>query len=480
MSGSYLPDIHRMLPQAADSEQGTLCSMILSAEAFDSAVEKGVRAEWFHIPAHSTIFTAIQGMRDERMKIDVVTLTQWLRDRKTLDQIGGAAYVADICTFLPTAANLGFYLKILEDKFILRQLINGCTEIAARAYDEQDNVSGLVDEAQEKIMAIAAIRYGIRDDYETSAEVVMQAVQSIETMQGKEGCSGLSTGYPEVDHITDGLKNGEMIVIAARPSMGKTALAMNIAEHISVAQKLPVAVFSLEMSKQQLVQRMILSRARINWQKFREGTLGDEAYPAIAKAANQLGTSPIHWCDKSPMTMSYLAAVSRRWKKKFGIRAIVIDYLQLLRGAKTYKGDNREKEVSEVSSGIKNLAKELDVPIVVLAQLSRKPDDRTGSSRGRPQLSDLRESGSIEQDADIVGLLVREEYYATNDEEKKESEGKATLIIAKQRNGPVGDVPLTFIKEFTRFESRARCEEPELVHMPPPPKKKKSHSSYHH
>jgi len=249
-----------------------------------------------------------------------------------------------------------------------------------------------------------------------------------------------------------------MIVIAARPSMGKTALAMNMAEHMSIELKKAIAVFSLEMSSQQLVQRLLCSRARVNLGRVRDGFLSERDFPALQTAASKLAESKIFIDDTSGLTILELRAKARRLKSQHDIQAIFIDYLQLLRSATKRAQDNRQLEIAEISSGLKALAKELNIPVVVLAQLNRNPEQRTGDSRGRPRLSDLRESGSIEQDADLVGLLVREEYYADSDEEKKEVAGKATLIIAKQRNGPVGDVPLTFLKEYTRFENRAEDE----------------------
>ena len=261
--------------------------------------------------------------------------------------------------------------------------------------------------------------------------------------------------------MTDGLHGAEMFVIAARPSMGKTALAMNIAEHVALEAKKPVAIFSLEMSSQQLVQRLLCSRAKVNLQRVRDGFLSERDFPNLTTAASKLAESKIYIDDTAGLNILELRAKARRLKTQHDIQLIVIDYLQLLKSTSKRAQDNRQIEITEISNGVKALAKELAIPIIVLAQLNRNPENRTGESKGRPRLSDLRESGAIEQDADIVTLLVREEYYADSDEEKAESEGKATLIIAKQRNGPVGDVPLTFLKEFTRFEDRARGPEPD-------------------
>jgi replicative DNA helicase len=289
---------------------------------------------------------------------------------------------------------------------------------------------------------------------------VMAALDSIERLYASRGAiSGLSTGFADLDRMTDGLHPGEMIVIAARPSMGKTALAMNMAEHIAVTQGKAVAVFSAEMSAVQLHQRLICSRARVNLHRVREGFLMDGSFPAITRAATEIAESQLFIVDAVAATINAVRAKARRLHRKHGLSAIFVDYLQLLHSRSAQSKHNREREISEISQGLKSLGKELDVPIVVLSQLNRNADGRTGSDKGRPMLSDLRESGSIEQDADFVGLLMREEYYVTDEQERLEVEGRATLIIAKQRNGPVGDVRLMFLKEFMRFEDREKKDD---------------------
>ncbi|TCO85259.1 replicative DNA helicase [Chthoniobacter flavus] len=394
-------------------------------------------------------------MWDKGKPIDLITVTQLLQDQKQLDQSGGAAYVSELFTYLPTAANAEHYIEILVEKHTLREIIKVCTEYAARCYDEQDVVATLLDSVEQGIFKISQSRYQAKSM--SMKDQVMQAIHSIEELYDRRGAiTGLPTGFAELDKMTDGLHGAEMIVIAARPSMGKTALAMNIAEHIALEAKHAVAVFSLEMSTSQLVQRLLCSRARVNLGSIRNGFLSERDFPALTSAAAKLAESKIFIDDTPGLSILELRAKARRLKSQHDIRAIFIDYLQLLRSTSRRAQDNRQLEIAEISSGIKSLAKELNIPIVVLAQLNRNPESRSGESKGRPRLSDLRESGSIEQDADVVGLLVREEYYAENEEDKKESEGKATLIIAKQRSGPVGDCPLTFLKEFTRFENRAR------------------------
>ena len=455
---TYLPDTHRLLPQSPDAERGVLCSILLSPREIGSlCVERGLAPECFHIPAHFTIFAVLLELWNAAKPIDFITLTQVLRDRNLLDQVGGAAFVTELYTFIPTAANAAYYIDILQEKWTLRQIITICTEYAARSYDEQDNVPDLLDQVEQHVNKIA------REQFQTRAfsmkEEVMDAIESIEKLYQRKGAiTGLATGYSELDKMTDGLHGAEMFVIAARPSMGKTALAMNIAEHVALEQKKAVAIFSLEMSSQQLVQRLLCSRARVSLKKIAEGFLVEHNFASLTNAASKLSESRMFIDDTPGLSILELRAKARRLKTQHDIELIVIDYLQLLRSTSRRAQDNRQLEISEISNGVKALAKELNIPIVVLAQLNRNPENRSGDSKGRPRLSDLRESGSIEQDADIVTLLVREEYYADTDEEKEASEGKATLIIAKQRNGPTGDVPLTFLKEFTRFEDRAHSE----------------------
>jgi replicative DNA helicase len=296
----------------------------------------------------------------------------------------------------------------------------------------------------------------VKTEIVPTKELVMEAIEQIEKLYETRGSvTGLPTGFIELDRMTSGLHAAEMIVIAARPSMGKTALAMNIAEHVAMEIGKAVAVFSLEMSSQQLVQRILCSRAKVDLQRVRNGFLSERDFPNLTAAASQVAAAKMFIDDTAGLSITELRAKARRLKSQQDIQLIVIDYLQLLRSMSRRAQDNRKLEISEISAGIKALAKELNLPIIVIAQLNRQPDTRAKEG-GRPRLSDLRESGSIEQDADLVGLLVRPEYYETDDEAKLERAGEAELIIAKQRNGPTGDVPLTFLKQYTRFESRTR------------------------
>jgi replicative DNA helicase len=447
-------DIHRTPPHSVDAEQGVLGSMLISPrETIAECVEK-INEDYFYVPAHRTIYNVLVDLWNASQAIDLITFTQVLRDRHLLDSVGGAAFVTSLFTFVPTAANVGYYLDFVRDKYILREIISASTESVRRAYEEQDEVNSLLDEVEQRIFAVGEDRF--KGQMLSMKEQVMSTLESIEKLfENKGAITGISTGFRDLDKLTSGLHPSEMIVIAARPSMGKTALAMNIAEHAAIESKLPVAIFSLEMSAQQLVQRMLCSRARVNLAKTRDGFLAEADFPKLTHAASKLAEAKIFIDDSAGLSILELRAKARRLKAQQQVQLIVVDYLQLLRSTSRRAQDNRQLEISEISAGLKGLAKELKIPIIVVAQLNRNPEIRTGSGKGVPRLADLRESGSIEQDADLVGLLVREEYYADSDEERAELEGKAELIIAKQRNGPIGQVKLTFLKDFTRFEDRA-------------------------
>ena len=445
-------DIHRTLPHSIEAEQGVLGSMLISPrEIIAECVEK-INEEYFYVPAHQTIYVVLVELWNAGQGIDLITFTQVLRDRNLLETVGGAAAVTSLFTFVPTAANVTYYLEIVRDKYILRQIIAACTESVRRSFEEQDEVHNLLDEVEQKIFSVGEDRF--KGQVLTMKDQVMEAIEAIEQLyERRGGITGISTGFAELDRMTNGLHESEMIVIAARPSMGKTALAMNIAEHVAINEKLPVAVFSLEMSSQQLVQRLLCSRARVNLQKVRDGFLAERDFPSLTAAASKLAEAQIFIDDSASLSILELRAKARRLKAQKDIKLIVVDYLQLLRSTTRRAQDNRQLEISEISAGLKGLAKELKVPVLVLAQLNRQPEARTG---GKPRLSDLRESGSIEQDADLVGLLVRPEIYEEDEDARAEKAGEAELIIAKQRNGPVGEIALTFLKEFTRFEDRAR------------------------
>ncbi|MGH7984095.1 MAG: replicative DNA helicase [Candidatus Udaeobacter sp.] len=448
-------DIHRTPPHSVDAEQGVLGSMLISPrETIAECVEK-INEDYFYVPAHRTIYDVLVDLWNAGQAIDLITFTQVLRDRHLLDSIGGAAFVTSLFTFVPTAANVGYYLEIVRDKYILRQIISAATESVRRAYEEQDEVNSLLDEVEQRIFAVGQDRF--QGQLLTMKERVLEAVEALESISERKGAlTGISTGFADLDRLTSGLHSSEMIVIAGRPSMGKTAIAMNIAEHVAVKEKLPVAVFSLEMSSEQLVQRMLCSGARINLKKLKDGFLAASDFHNITVAAAKLAEAKVFIDDTSALTILELRAKARRIKAQNDIQLIVIDYLQLLRSTTRRAQDNRQLEISEISGGIKSLAKELNVPIIVAAQLNRNPEMRTGAAKNRPRLADLRESGAIEQDADVVGLLYREKYYADTENDRDDTMGKAELIIAKQRNGPSGEtVKLTFLEDVTRFVDRA-------------------------
>src|SRR5436853_1284309 len=451
-------DIHRTPPHSVEAEQGVLGSMLVSPRGtLGECVEK-INEEYCYVPAHQTIYTVLVELWNAGQAIDLITFTQVLRDRNLLESVGGAAFVTSLFTFVPTAANVQYYLDIVRDKYILREIIAAATESVRRAYEEQDEVNNLLDEVEQRIFAVGEDRF--KGQMLSMKEQVMSTLESIEKLfENKGAITGVSTGFRDLDKLTSGLHSSEMIVIAARPSMGKTALAMNIAEHAAIEVKLPVAIFSLEMSAQQLVQRMLCSRAGVNLAKTRDGFLAEADFPKLTYAASKLAEAKIFIDDSAGLSILELRAKARRLKAQQDVQLIIVDYLQLLRSTSRRAQDNRQLEISEISAGLKGLAKELKIPVIVVAQLNRQPEQRSG---GKPRLSDLRESGSIEQDADLVGLLVRPEIYEEDEEARAEKAGEAELIIAKQRNGPVGEIPLTFLKEFTRFETRARnVSEPE-------------------
>lgn len=453
-------DIHRAPPHSVEAEQGVLGSMLLSPKEVIPEVVGQVGPDYFYVPSHQTIFVALVDMWDSGEAVDLITFTQRLRDMGHLETVGGPALITNLYSFVPTAANVGYYVDIVRDKYILRSLIATSTENVWRAYEEQDEVGPLLDEAESRLLSIGDDRY--KTDVRSMKDNVMVAIEQIgDAYERKGGIIGIATGFSEFDRMTGGLRDSEMVVIAARPSMGKTALAMNIAEHVTVNDGKAVGVFSLEMSVDQLTQRLLCSRARVNLQKLRDGFLGERDFPSLTAAAAKLSEAKMLIDDSSGMSILELRAKARRMKSKHDICLVIVDYLQLLRSTSKRGQENRQVEVSEISAGLKNLAKEIKVPVVVLAQLNRQPEARHG---GRPRLSDLRESGSIEQDADLVALLTRPEIYEEDHEVRAEMAGEAELIIAKQRNGPVGEVPLTFLKEFTRFEDRARqYSEPEQM-----------------
>ncbi len=451
-----IDDALRSMPVNAEAERAVLSCMLLDPTSIIPKAVENISPGFFYLPGHRIIFETILHLYKSRPngELDIITLNAELTDKEQIDQVGGPQFVADLLNELPTTALFDHYLEILKSKFILRRVIQDCTEMASAAYDRPESAAQFLDSVEKKILQI-------RDETENSSEIkhmseiVMDLIQTLEDLYESKGSAGISSGFPDLDEMTTGFHGGEMIVIAARPAMGKTSFAMNIVEHVAMVDKNPVAVFSLEMSSEQLVQRLLCSLAKIDMKKMRGGFLGKNDFHKITHYACQLRDAPIFIDDTPGISINELQAKARRLKQQHDIKMIMIDYLQLLKAPDIGKRDGREKEVSEISGGLKGIAKELNIPVIVLAQLNRNPDARTG---GTPKMSDLRESGSIEQDADLVSLLMRDLYYAENDEERAEKEGLAKLIIAKQRNGPTGDVPLTFNASSMRFVSRARVE----------------------
>ena len=448
--------IDRMLPHSLEGEQGVLGSMLIAPEELVDEVASRITPAVFYHPAHTTIYEIILDLSERKIPLDIISLTQTLRERKQLDSVGGAAFITSLIGFTPTAANAMYYVEIVLEKYLLRELIAAATEIATCGYDDAGEAYSLLDNAEARILAIRE-KLDRKDEDSSMKDEVMAAVEQIERLYENRGqLTGLPTGFKGFDNMTGGLQKTDMIVIAGRPSMGKSALAGNIIEHVALVAKQAVGVFSAEMSTQQLVQRFLCSRARVNVQKVRDGFLSERDFPNLTTAAAKLAESQIFIDSRSSPSIMQIRAKARRWKKKYGIKLLVVDYLQLLRSTSRRGQDNRVLEVAEISAGLKGLAKELDIPIIVLAQLNRKPEERSG---GKPRMSDLKESGAIEQDADLVALLTRAEYYADDEEAKQEVRGEAILDIVKQRNGPVGEVKLTFLKEYTRFEDRADTQE---------------------
>jgi len=453
-------DLHRMLPASFDAERGVIGSILLSPDyAFEQCEARGLTHVAFHLPAHGTIFSTLAGMQSAQQPIDIITLTNLLRDRGQLDQVGGAAFITELFTHLPTAVNVAHYAGILADKAILRGMVQVGTEYAARAYDEQENAAGLLDEFEAKLLAVRqqdSDANGMREV--TAHEGAIEAINSIEQLYERRGkISGLETGFHDLDVLTDGLHPEDFVVIGARPSMGKTALLMDIALHCALSGK-RVVIFSAEMSAGQLYQRAICAIAKVNVRNVRDGLIPERAFPAMTSAAQKLSNSRLTVMDAVGASIGAVRARARRLHRKEPLALVVVDYLQKLRHPPSSK--YREREIAEVSEGLKNLNKELKVPVVTAAQINRQGAD------GPPKMHHLRESGSIEADADVILLLDRPEVYAEGEAAKKEVEGVANLEIVKQRSGPLGDVRLTFLKEFTSFVTAARdtAAEPRNYH----------------
>src|SRR5215469_8466699 len=376
-------EVPRSLPSSEDAEKGVLCSLLLSPREVADVCTLSLHPDAFYIPAHRTIYGLILEFGDKSKPIDFVALKQALKDRNQLEEIGGPEYLSALYSFVPSAANAGYYIDIVREKYVLRRLILACNKLSSQCYDQQSEIEPLLDDAEKEIFAITGEH--VKTELVPTKDLVMETIEQIEKLYEKRGSvTGLSTGFKELDRMTSGLHAAEMIVIAARPSMGKTALAMNIAEHVSMDFGKAVAVFSLEMSSQQLVLRLLCSRARVDLQSVRNGFLTDRDFPKLTTAASELAAAKMFIDDTPGLTITELRAKSRRMKSQYDIQLIVIDYLQLLRSMSRRAQDNRQLEISEISGGIKALAKELNLPIIVIAQLNRQPDTR--GQGGRPRL----------------------------------------------------------------------------------------------
>jgi len=451
--------IDRLPPHALEAEQGVLgCLMWSPNDCMNDCIAKFKGdQEVFYDLRHQTIYNTIQAMYDKREAIDLITLQQRLKDGQMLEQVGGITYLSSLQDAVPSAANLSYYLEIVLEKSVLRKMIRTCSDIVARAYENEGEVDALMDQAESEVLRIAESR--VSSESSTIKELVKKAIATIEDFHQRQGMlTGIPTGFADLDKMTSGFHGGEMIVIAARPSMGKTSLAMNIAEHVCLEERLPVGVFSLEMTAESLVLRMLCSRSRVNLRNVREGFLAERDFPKLTGAAGKMAAAPLFIDDSAGLSILQLRAKARRMHQQHGIKLLVIDYLQLLHSTSARAKENRQQEIADISSGIKGLAKELDIPVIVLAQLNRELEK--DKSR-KPRLSDLRESGSIEQDADLVGLLYKP---SVDDEESAGDQDTrpVNLLIAKQRNGPTGDVNLTFLNSITRFESAAKVSDEDM------------------
>ena len=439
-------NLDRVPPHSIEAEACVLGSMMLDPLAIDLVVQI-VRDDHFYRPPHQALYKALVDMRHlATTEIDLVTVREELSRRGALEQIGGMEYIKLLVTGVPSSANAEYYAKIVRDKAQLRQLITACTDVIRDAYEGRDETPMVIDRAEQSIFDIAQQHLG--EDAKTLKELLQKTFEDLEAHEGKL-ITGIASGYSRLDQLTSGFQKGEMIILAARPSMGKTSLLLNIAENVALMDQAPLAIFSLEMSRAQLAERFLASRARFNLRQMRTGTITPETWTLLQSAASELSSAPVYVDDSANLTIVQLMAKARRLKAAHDIQCVLVDYLQLM----SYSGraNSRQEQITEISRGIKALARDLNIPVIVAAQLNRGPADRPTHT---PRMSDLRESGSIEQDADVVMLLHNEDYYHMG-EEGYQLKGTTDLLIAKQRNGPTGTLPLTFLRDCTRFEQAA-------------------------
>jgi replicative DNA helicase len=440
----------RQAPWSNEAEQAVLGAMLLDQDAALKAAEL-LDDTMFYREGHRVLFRAMVSLVERGDVIDPVTLRDELVRRGDLERAGGMEYLGGLIDVVPTAANVEYHGRIVRDKSMLRRLVEAATGIIQDVYEGRGVSGEVLDNAEHRIFQVAQLKRA--EEFSRIKELIWPTMERIEKLQSGHGAvSGTASGFLELDRLTAGFQKADLVIIAARPSMGKTAFALNCVQHAAIEHNVGVAVFSLEMSKDQLVQRLLCSEGLVDAQRLRRGQLRDDDYPKLARAAGLLGTAPIWIDDSAALTPLAMRSKARRLKAEHDIGLLVVDYLQLMQGPTD--AESRQQEISYISRSLKALAKELDIPVLALSQLSRAPDQRSGDHR--PQLSDLRESGAIEQDADVVLFIFRPEmYYGPSDPKDGSSiEGHAELIVGKQRNGPTGHVPLYFRKEFTRFVSR--------------------------
>jgi replicative DNA helicase len=441
------PSLFKLPPQNLEAEQSILGGILLDNQALNNVLEI-LSANDFYSDVHRKIFAAVLDLSEKNEPCDVVTLSNNLKDKKQLDQIGGRVYLASLVDNVPSAANIAYYSKIVKEKAVLRGLIDAATGILNKSYNMSADIDTVLDEAEHAIFEISENK--VRPSFYPFKTLIKEGIKTIEKLyERKELVTGVPSGFEKMDELTSGLQKSDLIIIAGRPSMGKTAFALDIAKHAALESGIPVAIFSLEMSKEQLAIRMLASEAKVDSQRIRKGFLGETDWPKLITAASKLSESQIFIDDTAAITVLEMKAKARRLKADTGLGLVIIDYLQLMRSG-GFK-DSREQEISEISRSLKALAKELSVPVIALSQLNRKVEDRTNK---RPQMADLRESGAIEQDADLIAFIYRDEVY--NRSEDNPEKGIAEIIIGKQRNGPTGIVKLAFLEKYTSFENLAR------------------------
>ncbi|WP_066634141.1 replicative DNA helicase [Desulfolucanica intricata] len=440
--------LNKVPPQNIDAEQSVLGAIFLDQEAIFKTMRILKPAD-FYSEGHKLIYETMLELNDQAQAIDLLTVTESLRKKDYLDKVGGVTYIASLPNMVPTSANVEYYAKIVEEKSLLRTLINLATRIANMSYEGSENADKLMDEAERMILELSGRR--TTSVFTSIKDILLKTLEYIEFLcENKGNIPGVSTGFKDLDALLSGFQKGDLLILAARPSMGKTAIGLNIAEYAALHYNTPVAVFSLEMSKEQLVQRMLCAEAMVDQHKMRTGNLKEGDWEKLTSVASKLAKAPIFIDDTPAMSVRELRAKARRLQAEHGLGLIVIDYLQLMQSSK--RVDNRQQEIADISRSLKAMAKEMNVPILALAQLSRSVEQRQDK---KPIMSDLRESGSLEQDADIVMFIYRDEYYNPDSEKK----GIAEIIIAKQRNGPTGIVELGFLKEYTRFVNLARRDQ---------------------